>query len=250
MPVKFYLHPKVNKKGEAPITISINIRQTRLLTTLGYSVDPAAWEESGQVKVRYTNSKGIPSRKINNRIMKIKLHFSEYENDLKVRPTLDEIKEQLATAISLGDDLTPTEIAEEASVKLIYEFFDQFVKEEFEQFFFGEEDYRFVKDFELRTVFVDCFLLTVPLADSPVQEPLEIIVMFLNSLFFHIAYFSQMHDETAESFFVEITELESLAERFQMNLEVMPVLEGGSSPLIKHALFFYELIKEFIDEFY
>ena len=46
MPVKFYLHPKVNKKGEAPITISINIRQTRLLTTLGYSVDPAAWEES------------------------------------------------------------------------------------------------------------------------------------------------------------------------------------------------------------
>ena len=130
MPVKFYLHPKVNKKGEAPITISINIRQTRLLTTLGYSVDPAAWEESGQVKVRYTNSKGIPSRKINNRIMKIKLHFSEYENDLKVRPTLDEIKEQLATAISLGDDLTPTEVAEEAPVKLIYEFFDQFVKEE------------------------------------------------------------------------------------------------------------------------
>ena len=45
MPVKFYLHPKVNKKGEAPITISINIRQTRLLTTLGYSVDPAAWKK-------------------------------------------------------------------------------------------------------------------------------------------------------------------------------------------------------------
>lgn len=130
MPVKFYLHPKVNKKGEAPITISINIRQTRLLTTLGYSVDPAVWEESGQVKARYTNSKGIPSRKINNRIMKIKLHFSEYENDLKVRPTLDEIKEQLATAISLGDDLTPTEVTEDAPVKLIYEFFDQFVKEE------------------------------------------------------------------------------------------------------------------------
>lgn len=39
--------------------------------------------------------------------MKIKLHFSEHENDL-----------------------TPTEITEEAPVKLIYEFFDQFVKEE------------------------------------------------------------------------------------------------------------------------
>ena len=74
--------------------------------------------------------------------------------------------------------------------------------------------------------------------------------MFLNSLFFHIAYLSQMHNETAESFFVEITELESLAERFQMNLEGVPVLEGGCSPLIKYALFFYKLIKEFIDEFY
>jgi len=51
---------------------------------------------------------------------------------------------------------------------------------EFEQFFFGEEDYRFIKDFELRTVFVDCFLLAITL-------------------------------------------LESLAERFQMNLECMPL---------------------------
>ena len=49
---------------------------------------------------------------------------------------------------------------------------------EFEQFFFGEEDYWLVKNFELRTVFVDCFLLAITLADSPVQEPLEIIVMF------------------------------------------------------------------------
>ena len=55
------------------------------------------------------------------------------------------------------------------------------------QFFFGEEDYRFVKNLELRTVFVDCFLLTVTLADGPVQEPLEIVVMLLNGLFFHAA---------------------------------------------------------------
>ena len=71
-----------------------------------------------------------------------------------------------------------------------------------------------------------------------------------NPLIVHLADFSQVHNETAESFFVEITELESLAERFQMNLEGMPVLEGGCSPLIKYTLFFYKLIKEFIDEFY
>lgn len=39
-------------------------------------------------------------------------------------------QEQLAAAISLGDDLTPTEVIDEAPIKLIYEFFDQFVKEE------------------------------------------------------------------------------------------------------------------------
>ena len=35
---------------------------------------------------------------------------------------------------------------------------------------------------------------------------------FMDCLFFHLADFSQVHDETAESFFIEITELEFLAE--------------------------------------
>lgn len=130
MPVKFYLHPKTNKHGEAPITVSINIRQTRLLTTLGFSVDPTAWNESGQVKPRYTNSKGIPARIINNRIYKIQIHFSEYETNLKARPTLDELKEELNTAISLGDDLKPTEADDSAPVKSIFDYLDEFVKEQ------------------------------------------------------------------------------------------------------------------------
>ena len=130
MPVKFYLHPKTNKHGEAPITVSINIRQTRLLTTLGFSVDPEAWNESGQVKPRYTNSKGIPARVINNRIYKIRIHFSEYETNLKARPTLDELKEELNTAISLGDNLKPTEIEDSAPVKSIFDYLDEFVKEQ------------------------------------------------------------------------------------------------------------------------
>ncbi len=130
MPVKFYLHPKTNKHGKAPITVSINIRQTRLLTTLGFSVDPTAWNESGQVKPRYTNSKGIPARVINNRIYKIQIHFSEYETSQKARPTLDELKEELSTAISLGDDLKPTEAENSAPVKSIFDYLDEFVKEQ------------------------------------------------------------------------------------------------------------------------
>lgn len=130
VPVKFFLHPKTNKHGEAPITVSINIRQTRLLTTLGFSVDPTAWNESGQVKPRYTNSKGIPARIINNRIYKIQIRFSEYETNLKASTALDELKEELNTAISLGDDLKPTEIEDSAPVKSIFDYLDEFVKEQ------------------------------------------------------------------------------------------------------------------------
>ena len=130
MPVKFYLHPKTNKHGEAPITFSANVRHTRLLTTLGYSVDPSAWDESGSVKPRYTNSKGIPARKINNRILKIKLHFAEYESELKTRPTNEELKEQFNIAISLGDDLVQNEVEKEAPAKSIYLYLDEFIKEE------------------------------------------------------------------------------------------------------------------------
>ena len=105
MPVKFYLHPKLNKQNKSPITVSINIRQTRLLTTLGYSVAPQAWLESGKVKSKYTNSKGITARVINSSIYKIQLHLGEYEASLKTRPTREELKDQYAIALSLGDDL-------------------------------------------------------------------------------------------------------------------------------------------------
>ena len=102
MPVKFYLHPKTNKHGEAPITVSINVRQVRLLTTLGYSVAPSAWIESGQVKPHYTNSKGIPARTINNCIYKIQIHFSEYEAALKTRPTHAARRTFICFALSQG----------------------------------------------------------------------------------------------------------------------------------------------------
>ena len=130
MPVKFYLHPKLNKQNESPITVSINIRQTRLLTTLGYSVAPQAWLESGKVKPKYTNSKGISARAINSSIYKIQLHFGEYEASLKTRPTREELKDQYAIALSLGDDLQQKPVEQEAPVKSIYDYLDEFIKEQ------------------------------------------------------------------------------------------------------------------------
>ncbi len=100
------------------------------MTTLGYSVDPSAWDESGAVNPRYTNSKGIPASKINNRILKIKLHFAEYESELKTHPTIEELKEQFNIAITLGDGLSQNEIEVEAPAKSIYNYLDEFIKEE------------------------------------------------------------------------------------------------------------------------
>lgn len=130
MPVKFYLHPKLNKQNESPITVSINIRQTRLLTTLGYSVAPSAWLDSGKVKPKYTNSKGITARANNSSIYKIQLHFGEYEASLKTRPTREELKDQFTIAISLGEDLQQRPVKQETPVKSIYDYLDEFIKEQ------------------------------------------------------------------------------------------------------------------------
>lgn len=69
MPVRFYLYPMPNKKGECPIRVSISIGSTRFI----------AWEEGKGVKAKYTNSKGVTSKMINARITSIQAHFMTYE---------------------------------------------------------------------------------------------------------------------------------------------------------------------------
>lgn len=132
MPLQFYLYPVPNKQNENAIRVSINVKGARLITTIGYSVKPDAWLEGAQVKQRYTNSKGVPARVINDRISKIKLHFNEYELQQKTRPTLKELREELDIAFALGNDLVQDEIVEtpKEKKKTIYQYLDEFVKEQ------------------------------------------------------------------------------------------------------------------------
>ena len=130
MPLKFYLKNSTNKHGESPIRLSLYVRCTRLLTTIGYSVKPEAWISEGeQVKARYVNAANVPARLINARINKIKIHFGEYELQQKTRPTVDELKEQLNIALSLGDDLKE-EVIEEAPAVNFFKCLDEFVFEQ------------------------------------------------------------------------------------------------------------------------
>ena len=45
MPVRFYLYPVPNKKGECPIRVSISIGSSRYMTGIGYNCATDAWED-------------------------------------------------------------------------------------------------------------------------------------------------------------------------------------------------------------
>ncbi|MBQ7812010.1 MAG: phage integrase SAM-like domain-containing protein [Bacteroidales bacterium] len=95
MPVRFYLYPVPNKKGECPIRVSISIGSTRFMTGIGYNCATEAWEDGHGVKARYTNSKGVSSKIINACISNIQAHFTQYEVNrfvhfLRVKRNLEE----------------------------------------------------------------------------------------------------------------------------------------------------------------
>lgn len=116
MPVKFYLSPQANKAGEFPIRVSIMVNGTRYMTTAEYKVAGDAWvdnlpaddkrrkKEKGEVLSLYTNSKGISGKIINNRLNKIRAHFSDYELNTKVKPSEGDLKVEFQKAIGLPDE--------------------------------------------------------------------------------------------------------------------------------------------------
>lgn len=117
MPVKFYLSPQANKAGEFPIRVSIMVNGTRYLTTAEYKVAGDEWvdnwapddkrrkKEKGEVRSLYVNTKGISGKVINNRLNKIKAHFSDYELNMQVKPTESELKAEFQKAIGLPDEV-------------------------------------------------------------------------------------------------------------------------------------------------
>ena len=104
MPVRFYLYPMPNKKGECPIRVSISIGSTRFMTGIGYNCAVEAWEEGKGVKAKYTNSKGVSSKMINARITSIQAHFMDYELKLIGQPDQAELKKEFKQAIGQEEE--------------------------------------------------------------------------------------------------------------------------------------------------
>lgn len=115
MSVNYYLAPKANKAGEFPIRVSINIKKTRYLTTIGFNVAAEAWvdnipnpskkDKNNFVVSKYTNNNGMTSDRMNTILKAVDAHFADYENDLKgKRPTVDELREEYLKALGRGQE--------------------------------------------------------------------------------------------------------------------------------------------------
>lgn len=128
MAVNFYLDKRTDKNGDAPIRVSIMISGERLLTSVGYSINPAKWDSSKQkVKQGASNGRGITYSVINSHLTTIEQQCIDFENKClneKTEVTTDLIKQSINTKNKPREN--DSAITEEQTFLNI---FDRFTKE-------------------------------------------------------------------------------------------------------------------------
>ena len=98
MPVIYYLESRANKKNEHPIRLSAIVKGARIQSTTGFSIAAEAWDKDKmRVLPHQTNSKKQTSAFINKRLNGIEGIFLDFENTCRVRPSVDKLKELLAS---------------------------------------------------------------------------------------------------------------------------------------------------------
>ena len=130
MVANFYLEKRTDKNSEHPIKVSVCIKGTRLLSTLGYNIAAKDWK-GDRVKQGVTNASGVPYSHINLRIKKIDTFFSELALTIDHKPTIDELANHLA-AIK-GSKRKAVRTAQKAaacSEMTMLSCFDEFVRDE------------------------------------------------------------------------------------------------------------------------
>jgi integrase len=116
MATNFYLDSRTDKKGEAPIRVSIAFSGSRFVTSTGYKVEPAKWDKAKQV----VKAKAVTAKMINSALSEVRSFFEAYETDCirnQIQPTSDQLKEVFADNFGKGkntatDDKTVTSLLE------------------------------------------------------------------------------------------------------------------------------------------
>ena len=129
--VNYYLEKRTNKKGEAPIRVSIAVRGARMVTSTGYNIKPADWNaERHEIKPRKENWKKQTTYDINTALGNIRRHFDTYEKD-HGEVTEEELRKEFKTFMGRVEvkEETPA-TTEKPKEPTFFERFDQFIKEE------------------------------------------------------------------------------------------------------------------------
>lgn len=100
MAVNFYIDKRTDKKGDAPIRVSIVIKGARYLTSTGYKIPPAKWDsDKQQARKGSSNAAGMTWAVINSALARIAEHFTTYENDCilnNASPDVETLKTEYA----------------------------------------------------------------------------------------------------------------------------------------------------------
>ena len=127
----FYLEKRADKKGDCPIRVSARAAGGRLLTSIGYSINPDNWDSEAQQvkpgtkKAPTTNARGIPAATINARIAAISAAFAQ----LEATPGACTI-EALQAALDAITGKADRKAAARPIQSIVLTYFDLWVKEE------------------------------------------------------------------------------------------------------------------------
>ena len=129
MPVTVYLENRESKRTkEKAIRVQLSVKGVTLQSTIGHSINPDNWDGNKVKPKSYKNAKEVPAERINADLQKIKSHFTEWEMDLKEKPTKEDIKKHLKKALEMKTEENPIPV----KVKRIGFFtrLEEFIKEE------------------------------------------------------------------------------------------------------------------------
>lgn len=100
MATNFYIDNRVDKRGDAPIRISIVIMGVRYLTSTGLKIAPAKWDcDKQQARRGTSNANGMTWAQINSTLARMSEFFTSYENDCitaNSAPDTDKLKTEFA----------------------------------------------------------------------------------------------------------------------------------------------------------
>ena len=127
MAVNFYLDKRTDKKGDAPIRISITIKGARYITSTGHKIAPCKWDAvKQQVKKGCSNSAGVTYAVINSLLANMTERFSAYENECltkAVKPSANDLKGEFSRNFGRNE-----KSRQEKKIS-VFDYLDMFVSE-------------------------------------------------------------------------------------------------------------------------